>query len=111
MKTFALIAAAAMTLSAGSAFAATDVIKASLETPVAGKTKFIAAGAVWNCEGTTCTTTTVVDRVASAKGCQSLAKEVGRVVSYGGRKALEASGLEKCNSAAAPLVATQQAAK
>ena len=54
MKLQILAACAALaTLTAGQAFAA-DAITAKLSAPVAEKTKFIAGGAMFNCEGDTC---------------------------------------------------------
>ena len=55
MKLQVLAAAAALSLAfTGASFAADGKIVVSLKTPVAAKTKVVAGGAVWNCEGATC---------------------------------------------------------
>jgi hypothetical protein len=85
---------------AGSAFADGSV-KATLESPVSGKTKLIAAHAVWNCEGVTCTAALAPDDANDAFACKDLARQVGRIASYQQFKALDEKGLAKCNTAAA----------
>lgn len=112
MKSFVLAASAALSLAAaGSAFAA-ERITASLEAPVAAKTRVIAGGAVWTCEGSSCFATAQTSRSISVRACQSLAKEVGRVSTFGGaRDPFAADQLGRCNTAAAqPAGVTQTAA-
>ena len=101
MKLAIAAALAAFSL-AGSAFADTT-LTATLSAP-AGQSKFIAAHAVWNCAGATCTAAVAPDDAASVTGCQDLAKKIGHVAAFSGEsKALDTKGLEKCNkSAAAP---------
>lgn len=111
MKLSSIAAAAALAfVCAGSATAA-DRVVANLEQPVAAKTKVVAGGAVWACEGTTCWAAAPSSRTVSVRACQALTKEVGRVSTYGGRNALDADGLTRCNASATQLAATQQAAK
>ena len=84
---------------AGSALADGSV-KATLESPVAGHAKLIAAHAVFNCEGTTCVAATAPDDANDAYACKDLAKQVGRIASYQEFKPLDEKGLAKCNTAA-----------
>jgi hypothetical protein len=101
MKLAIAAALAAFSL-AGSAFADTTVT-ATLSAPAA-QSKFIAAHAVWNCAGATCTAAIAPDDTASVTGCQDLAKKIGHVAAFtSDTKTLDSKGLEKCNkSAAAP---------
>lgn len=110
MKLQVLAAVAAFALSAGSAFAAERVV-ANLEQPVAAKIKVIAGGAVWYCEGSTCSASAASTRTVSVRACRDLAKVVGRVSTYGARSPLDAEALTRCNDAAGELPGTQQAAK
>ena len=114
MKRLSLTLAALVSLaSAGSALAA-DRIVAQLEAPVAAKTKIVAGGSVWSCEGATCSAVNVSSRSTSLRSCQSLAKEVGRLSTFGGERAVfPAEQLTRCNTAAATPAAgaaTQTAA-
>jgi hypothetical protein len=105
MKLQVLAAAAALSLAfAGVSIAADAKVVATLKTPVAAKTKVVAGGAVFNCEGSTCIAVTAPARTDTAKGCKSLSKEVGEVVSFG---TLDTDGLAKCGV----VGSTQQAAK
>ncbi len=96
MKLQVLAAAAALSLAfGGMTFAADGKIVVSLKTPVASKTKVVAGGAVWNCEGATCVALTAPARTDTAKGCKALSKEVGEVVAFG---SLDSEGLAKCGA-------------
>lgn len=96
MKLQVLAAAAALSLAfAGSSFAADGKIVVSLKTPVAAKTKVVAGGAVWNCEGSTCVAAAAPSRTDTAKGCKALSKEVGEVVAFG---SLGSDDLAKCGT-------------
>lgn len=111
MKIRAFAAAAALVLaSAGSALAA-DRVVVTLEQPVAAKTKVIAGGAVFSCEGSSCIASAALARTSGYRACKELAKEVGRVAAYNGKTALDADDLGRCNGGAAPLAGSQQAAK
>ena len=98
MKLRSLAAAAALTtvMFAGSAFA-DGRIAAALDQPVAAKTKVVAGGAVFTCEGATCVALTAPSRTDTAKGCKALSKEVGEVVAYG---SLGVDDLAKCGAVA-----------
>jgi hypothetical protein len=102
MKLRMLAAAAALTtvMFAGSAFA-DGRIAAALDAPVAAKTKVVAGGAVFVCEGAECVSTQAPSRALTAVACKALAKEVGRVAAFGGEtKSLDADDLTRCNASA-----------
>lgn len=98
---------AAFTLGlAGSAFA-DGMITATLESPVEGHAKFIAAHSVFTCEGTTCTAVAATDEGGNVDSCRDVAKKVGRIASYKEFKPLDEKALARCNMfAAAPKPAT-----
>lgn len=99
MKLQVLAAAAALSLAfAGVSVAADGKVVATLKTPVAAKTKVVAGGAVFYCEGDTCVAPTAPSRTNTTKGCKALAKEVGAVTAFG---SLEAAELAKCAGVAA----------
>lgn len=100
MKAVVFAAVAALSAVAGSAFAA-ETLSVTLEQPVASRTKVVAGGTVWTCEGTTCMANSSNYRTASLRACQSLTKEVGRIANYGTTKPLDADNLAKCNMSAA----------
>jgi len=99
LQTLAAACAAIVTVSiAGSAFAESDAIVAKLQSPVATKTKFIAGGAVFQCEGDSCIAAAPTSQTLAASTCKIVAKTVGTVVSFGdaGRQ-LDAGKLGSCN--------------
>jgi hypothetical protein len=101
MKLNLATACAVFTLGlAGSAFA-DGTVTATLENPVNGHAKLIAAHAVFNCEGTTCIAAVAPDDADDAYACKDLAKQVGRIAAYKEFKPLDEKGLSKCNIAAA----------
>ena len=76
MKLHLLAACAALvTLSAGSAFAG-DAITAKLTTPVAAKVKFIAGGAMFNCEADTCVAAAPTSSTYATATCKIIADKV-----------------------------------
>ena len=100
MKLRILAACAALaTLSAGQALA-DDAITARLAAPVAEKTKFIAGGAMFICEGDTCVALTTTSRTFAAATCKAIADKVGVVAAFSGRKALDDAKLADCNEKA-----------
>ena len=99
MKLQILAACAAIaTLSAGSALA--DTVTAKLAAPVAAKTKFIAGGAMFNCEADACVATAPTSQTFAAATCKTIADKVGPVAAFTGRKALEDDKLAACNAKA-----------
>jgi len=106
MKLRALAAVAALSVSllagplAGNALA-DGRIAAALEAPVAAKTKVVAGGAVFVCDGAECVSAQAPSRALTAVACKALAKEVGRVSAFGGEaKSLDADDLTRCNASA-----------
>jgi hypothetical protein len=103
MKLHLAAAFAAFTLGlAGSAFA-DGTVTVALESPISGHTKFIAAHAVFDCEGSTCVAAVAPDDADDVYACKDVAKKIGRVTAYKEFKALDDKAISKCNlSAAAP---------
>ncbi len=97
------LAAACAVISFGMAGAALadGTVTATLENPVNGHAKFIAAHAVFNCEGTTCIAAVAPDDASDAFACKDVAKQVGRITAYKEFRALDEKALAKCNTAAA----------
>lgn len=105
MKLQVLAAAAALSMIfAGASVAADGKIVATLKTPVASKTKIVAAGAVFSCEGDTCIALVAPSRTNTSKGCKALSKEVGPIASFG---SLASDDLAKCGASTSTV---QQAA-
>lgn len=103
-----LLAAVATAFIAGPALARVPVV-AKLEAPVAEKTRVIANGVVWRCEGDTCTG--VMQRQVSVRTCGELAEEVGRLASFGStERQVTGDDLTNCNTDAKQLPATTTAA-
>lgn len=101
MKLRMMTAVAVLSLSfAGSAFA-DGKITASLAAPVAAKTKVVAAGALFICEGTTCVASSGLARTVTVSGCKELVKAVGAVTTLtNGKRSIEGQDLATCNAAA-----------
>lgn len=103
LRTFAAACAALVSVSFAGAALADDPITAKLQNPVAAKTKLIAGGAVFMCEGDTCLAAAPSSRTYATSTCKELAKTVGAVSSFGGvRKQFEAAKIEQCNLVALP---------
>lgn len=100
MKNALSMACALVALAMAGSALADGSVKATLESPVAGHAKLIAAHAVFNCEGTTCVAVTAPDDANDAYACKDLAKKVGRIASYQEFKPLDEKSLAKCNTAA-----------
>ena len=90
---------AATTLAAGAAYAV-EPVTAKLQAPVAEKTKFIAGGAMFNCEGDTCVALAPTSQTFATATCKTIADKVGVVASFEGRKALAEDKLADCNAKA-----------
>jgi hypothetical protein len=96
-----LTAAAVLSLSFAGVAWADGKVSASLKTPVAAKTKVVAGGAVFTCEGSTCVAIEAPARVVSVAGCKELVKKVGEVSAFAnGRRAVEGEALAACNAVA-----------
>ncbi len=102
LRTLAAACAALISVSFAGAALADDPITAKLQAPLAAKTKVIAGGAVFLCEGDTCLAAAPSSRTYATSTCKELAKELGAVASFGGaRKQLDETKLGACNVAAA----------
>ncbi|MCR5878387.1 hypothetical protein [Phenylobacterium sp. J367] len=111
MKLQFLAACAALTtLAAGSAFAA-EPVTAKLQSPVAEKTKFIAGGAMFVCEGDACVAQAPTSQTFSGAACKTIAGKVGPVAAFSGRKSLDDARLADCNAQAFAKAGQQQLAK
>ena len=99
LQTLAAACAAIVTVSfAGSALADGASVIAKLQSPVATKTKFIAGGAVFQCEGDTCIAAAPTSQTLAGSTCKNVAKTVGAVVSFGdAERQFDASRLGACN--------------
>jgi len=100
MKTYFSAACAVIALAMAGSALADGSVRATLESPVAGRAKLIAAHAVFNCEATTCLAAVAPDDANDAYACKDLAKHVGRVVSYAEFRPLDDKALAKCNTGA-----------
>lgn len=107
LRSLAAACAAITTLAiAGSALAEAP-ITAKLTQPVAAKTKVVAGGAVFVCEGDSCLAQSTSSQTFASATCKTLAKTVGPIASFAGAKSLDDNRLAACNAAAGP--ATQVA--
>lgn len=99
MKPRITTAAAVLALAlASSAFAADGQVIVSLCAPVHAKTKIVALGAVFACEGETCIAWGAPEAAVSTFACETLAKEAGPVAAVEGRGlTLSAADVARCN--------------
>jgi hypothetical protein len=111
LLTLAAACAALVTLSSAPAFAAGDPITAKLQTPVAEKTKFIAGGAMFVCEGDACVALAPTSTTLATSTCKIIAGKVGPVASFGGFKSLDEARLGDCNAVAVARTSGSQLAK
>lgn len=103
LRTLAAACAAIATVTFAGAALADDPITAKLQAPVATKTKFIAGGSVFVCEGDTCLASAPSSRTYATSTCKEIAKNVGAVASFGGqRKQLDDDKISQCNVVALP---------
>jgi len=93
MKLQVTALAAIISLAASGVAFADGKVVATLKQPVAAKTKVVAAGAVFVCEGSTCVATVAPARTDTTKGCKALAKEVGALAAFG---TLSTEDVAKC---------------
>ncbi len=104
IRNTAAAAAAFLTLAiAGQAAAAEQVVTAKLEQPVAERTKLVAGGAVFWCEGAECIANTTNSRTFITATCKDLAGKFGAIAAFtDSRKSFDAERLSTCNEAALP---------
>lgn len=98
----AATAFASVSFAAVTADAAEPVV-AKLHDAIPAKTKVIAGGAVFLCDGAECVAAAPASRTIATAACKELAKSVGAVAAFGdSRKQLAEDKLEACNAVAAP---------
>ena len=72
---------------------------ATLQQPIAAKTTFLANGAIWDCEGSTCVAGNTPDQTFGASQCRDVAKHVGAVAEFkNDYKTLQPTSLDRCNT-------------
>ncbi len=112
LRSIAAACAAVSTLTlAGGAFAA-DLVTAKLAAPVAAKTKVIAGGAVFTCEGSACVAQASSTQTYSEEACKGVAAKVGVITAFESRKSFDEASLASCNAkvlakAGGPVLAKQ----
>lgn len=99
LRTLAAACVALASLSATAAFAA-DPVTAKLASPLAEPVKFIAGGAVFQCEGDACVARATVTDTYSTDTCKQVAAKVGPIASFSGRRTLDDARLAQCNTSA-----------
>lgn len=89
-----------------SATGAAYIYTARLATTAKVQGNVVATGIGWKCRGNTCTTArTLSDPSPGVKTCNALARQVGKIVSYGHyAQRLTTSELARCNEGAAPAL-------
>lgn len=102
LQTVAAACAALVSLSATAAFAAEPVV-AKLQQPVAEKTKFIAGGAMFFCDGDSCVANAPTSQTFAMSTCKTVAAKVGAVASFGTHKTLDDAHMTECNARAAKI--------
>lgn len=110
LQILAAACAAVVAFSASAALAG-ETITAKLQSPVAEKTKFIAGGAMFNCEADVCVALAPTSQTFATGTCKTIAAKVGPVAAFGGRKQLEADRLGDCNAVAVARSTAPQLAK
>ena len=111
LRTLAAACAAFTTLAVAGGALASESVTAKLASPVAEKTKFIAGGAMFNCEGDACVALAPTSQTFAGSTCKTIADKVGVVASFEGRKALDADKLASCNAKAVAKAGGTQLAK
>ena len=100
LQTLAAACAAFVSLTATAALAA-EPVTVKLQAPIAQPVKFIAGGAVFNCEGDTCYAGATTTATFGAETCKAIAAKVGAISAFEGRRSLDETKLAQCNTAAA----------
>ena len=100
LRTLAAACAAFTTLAVAGSALATEAVTAKLASPIAEKTKFIAGGAMFVCEGDACIAAAPTSQTFGLTACKIVADKVGPLAAFTGRKDLEAERLADCNAKA-----------
>ncbi|MCG9915470.1 MAG: hypothetical protein MH112_03800 [Phenylobacterium sp.] len=94
-------AAALLTLTLAGQAAAQTLVTAKLGQPVAERTRLVAGGAVFVCEGEACVATVSNSRTFIPSTCKDIAGRFGPLTAFeSGTRAFDAARLEACNAAA-----------
>lgn len=107
--TLAAACAALATLSLSTAAFAAEPVTAKLAQPVAQPVKFIAGGAIFNCDGDACVARAATSQTFSTATCKEVAAKVGQVAAFSSNRTMDDQRLSACNtSAKGAQVATKQ---
>ena len=98
--TLAAACAALATLSISTAAFAADPVTAKLAQPVAQPVKFIAGGAMFDCDGDACVARTATSETFSTATCKQVAAKVGQVAAFSSNRAMDEQRLGACNLSA-----------
>ena len=111
LRTLAAACAAFTTLAVAGNALASEPVTAKLASPVAEKTKFIAGGAVFICEGDTCIASSATSQTFASGTCKAVADKVGPVTEFTARRSLDQAKLAECNAKAVAKANGTQLAK
>jgi hypothetical protein len=100
------LAAACMAAAFSTAAFAAEPVTVKLAQPLAQPVKFVAGGAVFACEGDTCTAGATTSQTYAVDTCKTVAAKVGQVATFSGRHGFDDARLAQCNVAAAKAPAT-----
>lgn len=100
LRTLAAACAALTSLTATAAFAS-DPVSVKLQQPLAQPTKFIAGGAMFNCEADACIARAAMSNTYSVDTCKTVAAKVGAVSAFSDRRSFDETRLANCNASAA----------
>ncbi|HVM99984.1 MAG TPA: hypothetical protein VMT68_07205 [Caulobacteraceae bacterium] len=107
MKLVIAVACLAASLSLASHALADGRTEATLAQPVPAKTQFLANGAIWDCEGTTCVAANTPEQSFGASQCRDVSKRFGAVAEFKNEyKSLQPASLDRCNAGIAPRTTT-----
>lgn len=110
LHTLAAACAALVSLAATPALAG-ETVTAKLSQPVTEKTKFIAGGAMFVCEGDACVALAPTSQTYGSAACKTIAGKLGPVASFSGRKTFDDAKLGACNATAMAKAGGAQLAK
>jgi hypothetical protein len=107
MKLALAVACLAASLSLASHALADGRTTATLQQPIPAKVQFIANGAIWDCEGSTCVAGNTPDQTFGPSQCHDVAKKVGAVAEFkNDAKTLQSASLDRCNTGLAVKTTT-----
>jgi hypothetical protein len=83
----------------------------TLQQPVSSAKEFVAGGAIWHCEATTCIAVSTPDQSFGTSQCRDVAKHAGAVAEFKNEfnKTLQPASLERCNAGLAPATSIASA--